>query len=111
MLAFGLLCRPPALTIAHFLSHLLTNTRKPEDTAQCVNNVALLLDPKTSPVLVDQDDPRKCNIVGVLATTSVPDTALLNAARAAGVWLLSPDGSELRLLNPSEEFEQERGST
>jgi hypothetical protein len=77
--------------------------RQPNDIAQVLNNVALIQDLKTLPQLLDRADPRRQHIVGVLATTSVPDTNLLSAARTAGVWLLTPDGSGYQLQNPSEE--------
>jgi hypothetical protein len=67
-----------------------------------LKNIALILDAKTLPQLLDPGDPRRQNIAGVLATTSAPDTELLSAARTAGVWLLASVGSGYQLQNPRE---------
>ena len=60
----------------------------------------LIKDPKVEPPLVDADDPRLQNVVGILATSSIPDPEVVDRARTLGVWLLAWDGSGL-CLTPS----------
>ena len=60
----------------------------------------LIKDPKVQPLLVGADDPRRQNVVGILATSSVPDPAVVEKARMLGVWLLAWDGSGF-CLTPS----------
>ena len=50
------------------------------------------------PPLYTADDPRRRNIVAVLATSAPADDKLVQTARKHGVWLLDADGSGFRLL-------------
>ena len=70
------------------------------DLLSVLDNVDLINDPKVQPPLVDADDPRRQNVVGILATSSVPDPVVVKRARMLGVWLLAWDGSGF-CLTPS----------
>ena len=65
-----------------------------------LDNVNLLKDPKVQPPLLNADDSRRQHVVGVLATSSVPDTVLVERACLLGVWLLAWDGSGFCLTPP-----------
>lgn len=72
-----------------------------EDFARVVDNVILVRDPKVEPPLVPANDPRLQNVVGVLVTSTAPDSALMARARRIGVWVLAWDGSGFRLTPSS----------
>ena len=77
-------------------SHSMSVSQSP-DLYGVLRNVNLINDPKVQPPLFDADDPRRKHVVGVLATSSVPDPELVEAARSFGVWLLALDGSGFSL--------------
>ena len=59
---------------------------------------SILEDTTLEPPLYTADDPRRRNIVAVLATSAPADDKLVQTARKHGVWLLDADGSGFRLL-------------
>ena len=71
------------------------------DVYSVLENMDLLRNPKIQPPIVHADDPRLQKVIGVLATSDVPDQALVEKARKFDVWLLAWDGSDFSLTPPT----------